>query len=429
MKNILITHCLPDDNPGGLAILWGMMKALKSSFPDCQCNLLSLYSSKDSRSKTAYRHITKAYPELKIFGSLLKHRTEFDKTWTGKLGRAYKAIAWPTDLLRSLLGLIWPALLKNTNSVNAFRESDIILSRGSHIVFDNPKLPIRSAIGIYTLVYPLLLAKRLSKKYVMYAHSISALHVNINRQLFRYTMKNCHKILIREKLSRNILIDYYKIDKDKILLVPDAAFAFDTPNEATKKEIIKRWSLPYQDFIAVTVVRWVIAPEKTEACLNGMAETIDWLIDNGHVSKCALVLQVRRGPANWEDDREITEDLYRRIKNSGKVSIIEDDWIPEVLIAIYGAAKLTMVTRFHSLMFSLIGGTPPLAIAFSGPKSRGVMEWMGLEEYVLDQSNFSVDGAQKKLSEIISTYAELEQQVRESVEKKRRAAYQSPELL
>jgi len=429
INKILITHCLPDDNPGGLAILWGMLKALKSNFPDCQYNLLSLYSQEDPRSQTAYRHISRAYPDLKIFGALLKHRSEYGRGKSGFFARVSKAVAWPANLIRSLLGLLWPSLLTNQATVNAFREADLILSRGSHIVYDNQNSRIRSILGIYMLIFPFLLAKRLNRKYVMYAHSISRLEININRKLFSYIMRYCHKILVREELSLENMINYYKIGQDKVILVPDAACAFETPKAETKNKISARYSLPYDDFLAVTVVRWSIDPKKTEACLDGMAATIDFLLESGVVSKCALVLQVRKGPADWEDDREVTENLLNRIKNSDKALIIEDDWIPEVLIAIYGAAKLTMVTRFHSMMFSLIGGTPPLSIAFSGPKSTGMMQLMGLGEFVLDQTNFSFNKAKNKLQKILSQRSELEELIKQRIAVMRKEALDSPKLL
>lgn len=79
------------------------------------------------------------------------------------------------------------------------------------------------------------------------------------------------------------------------------------------------------------------------------------------------------------DDRLINKDIYDRIGHKDNVYLM-DKISPEEVISLFSTFKLTICTRFHAHMFSLMTNTPILSI-YTTRKVENLIEEIGSEEY------------------------------------------------
>jgi len=73
----------------------------------------------------------------------------------------------------------------------------------------------------------------------------------------------------------------------------------------------------------------------------------------------------------------------------------------ETQCARYGASDLFIGSRLHSCLFALAGGAKVIALAYQ-PKHRGVLETLGLQDYVLDVWSFDPDAMIDKARAVLS---------------------------
>ena len=90
------------------------------------------------------------------------------------------------------------------------------------------------------------------------------------------------------------------------------------------------------------------------------------------------------GPSQAEDDRLPSRRIAGRLQAAGVTALaIDGPWTPDDLQCAYGQMDLFAGTRLHSNIFALTAGTPVVAIAYYY-KTYGVMQTVGLSEWVLD---------------------------------------------
>jgi colanic acid/amylovoran biosynthesis protein len=66
----------------------------------------------------------------------------------------------------------------------------------------------------------------------------------------------------------------------------------------------------------------------------------------------------------------------------GTLEVVNTDGMDcEEVAALYGAALMTIGTRFHSVIFSLAQGKPSLAIGYGGNKAKGILKDINQEEW------------------------------------------------
>ena len=75
---------------------------------------------------------------------------------------------------------------------------------------------------------------------------------------------------------------------------------------------------------------------------------------------------------------------------SDRVFFLTENYSPEQLKAMIGTMDIFISTRFHGTVFATSMLVPTISISFL-QKTRGFMEMIGLKEWDLDFSTFTVD--------------------------------------
>lgn len=407
---VVLVNGWSDLNKGDSGIIFGMVNAFTRSAPQTKLALVSEFSEEDHRFTGGYRHLRSFRPDLRIYGSLLPYtpiqRHEGAGPTRPKWWRVSLRLLY---LMRSLAVLALPQLGrmllngKGRESLRALRNADLVVSKGGHIFYSSGDHP-QALIGLYHHSYPLLLATRLGSPFAFYAQSMGPFEGRWSTRFARWLYSQASLITVREELSKSTLVSL-GVPERQIVVVPDAAFAL-SPSESDKvPALLRRIGITRNErFIAMTVRQWFFgknadAPYKYDRYLRAMAHLADHIVEE-YGTKVVFIPQAL-GPSVQENDLIAAWQVYDLIENKDHVRVLRDDLSPPQLMSVYGKAYAFVGTRFHSVIFALLMGIPALAISYFGPKAVGIMNMMGLDEYVIDIGEIDIIRLVEKLDDLM----------------------------
>lgn len=426
---IALTNCWHDDNKGDSGIVWGTIESILYNYPNAQISLVSTFSEDDPRYENSFRHLQRRFPSVDVFGSPIERMDAYNPEISSKrMNNFVRRCWWSAHLIRSLLALLLTSILPrkfiNKPCLKAIKQSDLVISKGGHIFYATNFLDL---FGMLFHSYPLLLAWRLKKPFGIYAQSIGPLYNLVSKLFIKWLFSKAEFLLVRENISKQELIQC-GIPEEKITVVPDAAFGL-TPNLTERvKVLLETNGLIPNSFVVFTPRQWVFKTEfNRQKYMEGVAETADFVIESLSL-KVALVSHTQ-GPIKIEDDRVVVEDIYKLIKNKENAVIINEDLSPTELISLYSQSKFVVGTRFHSIIFALIGKKPCIAISYSGPKAHGIMQMFGLEEFVINIDEFKTEDCVKRIKIILDKHNEIQERIALKLERIQKETLNTPRYL
>jgi len=426
---IALTNCWHDDNKGDCSIVWGTIESILYNYPNAKISLISTFSENDSRYGNSFRHLQRRFPSVNVFGSPIERMDAYSpKISSKRMNNFMRRCWWSAHLICSLLTLLLPSILtrKLTNKpcLKAIHQSDLVISKGGHIFYATNFLDL---FGMLFHSYPLLLAWRFKKPFGIYAQSIGPFYNSVSRVFIKWLFSKAKFLLVRENISKQELIRC-GIPEEKITIVPDAAFGLKPNLTERVKVLLETNGLIPNSFVVFTPRQWVFKTEfDRQKYIEGVAETADFVIEKLSL-KVALVSHTQ-GPIKIEDDRTAVEDIYKLIKNKENTVIINGDLSPTELISLYSQSKFVVGTRFHSIIFTLIGKRPCIAISYSGPKAHGIMQMFGLEEFVVNIDEFKTEDCVKLITIILDGYNEIQKKIAIRLEEIQKEVLSTPKYL
>ncbi len=414
-KTITIVNAWHDDNKGDGAIIEATLTALKRRWPQAKYQLVSMLQAQHPTFPTAYRHVSRSYPELTILPAFVDKPE--DQSNQSKLAAG---LMWLLRLPKSLAALALPGMADP--GIRALLDSSLIVANGGHQFYGKPKPGDWSRL--YRVAYPLWLAQRSGIPYVMFAQSFGPFEDTLGRWVAQSVFANASQIYAREEISAELARSY----SNNVRVVPDAAFALEPQQTPRLQQRMTELGLEPGQFWVVTVRRWYYGSvaerdERTRQFLAEMAQTIQQALSNHLVTKIVLVAHTQ-GPVANEDDRIPTRELAGLL-NDTRVVTVEDDFAPRELAGLYQHAALVLGTRFHSVILALIGGTPAYAISYFGPKSHGIMRMLDMENLCIDMQAFSAKEVLRTITlldlpdmrqKILGKVTNLQRQVLEAID-------------
>jgi polysaccharide pyruvyl transferase WcaK-like protein len=87
-----------------------------------------------------------------------------------------------------------------------------------------------------------------------------------------------------------------------------------------------------------------------------------------------------------DDDRVVLRRLHTELGRDPRISLIEHYASPAALLEHFRGFDFFVAMRFHSAVFAMLSGVPLVAVDYDsqGGKTTGLMEAMGLSEFVLN---------------------------------------------
>ena len=299
------------------------------------------------------------------------------------------------EMVRFALGcLLWVAsrplgcaLLptRKRSALDAIARAELVLSCGGGFLHD-------SFPGFVVHLFEMYVVQRLGKPLILTGQSIGPFRSHWSRRLARRILDRCDLILPRERISLEYLRSDLGVTRPGILLIPDLAFSPDEGlgepagrTGSTAARIVRGPGL-----VGVTVRHWNFAGRASEAGdLNRRFQEILSDILDSLVARTGYRIvffpQAISAGFSARDDRAIARKVAGTMEHGEAVTLIEEDLpVPELRQAI-ARCDLFVGTRMHSNIFALSAGVPTLAISYL-PKTRGIMELVGLGEHVVDMT-------------------------------------------
>jgi len=372
--------------------------------------VLSTYSKGDfAVAKGMLDTITHHYPTAKI--SILCRDVPLDKKFFSKYGDVYNELfviygrKLPKPLLaiefffKTLLYLIWIRFKcipidQNAKTIfSLYEKSDLIVycGGGSPGGYGLANLIMHAVVPVY-------IAKKLNKKIYMSGITIEPPKQFLSKMLTRFVLNRVDLITTRERLSIDVLkslkiktLAY--VTSDYALLVDgkpsDVGYDLLSRKGVTKNNKIRigvnlqNWKpgFFYSFMFDNTYQRNIFYRNSVLEALEKLLEKIDTII-----VFFPLFLHPNKG------DQELAKSIMNHFKKpqSDRVFFLTENYSPEQLKAMIGTMDIFISTRFHGTVFATSMLVPTISISFL-QKTRGFMEMIGLKEWDLDFSTFTVD--------------------------------------
>lgn len=228
------------------------------------------------------------------------------------------------------------------------------------------------------------MAKAARKPVVIYAQSIGPFEGR-HRYWAVDLLKHIDVISVREDFSFARLKEY-GLSKDRVVLVPDAAFGLEDDGRGAREieALAKSLTELPKPWVGVSV---------REHNFPGKADPKEWM--DKYIAQVALaadrMVELCHGTVFFVPqcirsgglDIEVSREVMKKMRYQVSARIVDEDISPLALQVLYARFEMLIGTRMHANILTMCAGTPVVAIAYER-KTNGIMKMLGLEENVIN---------------------------------------------
>ncbi len=387
MKNkkiITVTNAYTWYNKGDAGILLATIDTLKKIYNSVEFNVLSFtpnidrkHYCEDSNIKEVYSNILNPYPYKK-----------------GKVGKSIAIIKLFFKMIYIQFGLTFfkRATISRNENLKALQNSDIIIVCGGGFLggkkFD-------SLMHIYQIYVDTLFNKPV---YVM-GTSIEPIKNKFIKYFTNKVLKKVDFVFARESITEKYLSE--TLDDNKHVQIPDMAFMLESSKK--KFSFVDDLRLKSYGLFGVTVRNWKFPDldNKQMAMENYINSVKDFMVKEFEKRKCAFVF-IPQVTVSTGDDTLIAEKIRDRLPKKYKKQFVirRDDWSPSEIKSLIANMDYFVGTRMHSNIFATSMAVPTTAIAYE-KKTNGIMETVGLQNYVVEINDITAEELYNKVEDMI----------------------------
>ena len=187
-------------------------------------------------------------------------------------------------------------------------------------------------------------------------------------------------------------------------MVGDSAWLLKPVSIERAQEMMAIEDIPYREnLVSIALVRWAFFHTKSseeghQQYIAAIVNTVCNLIQlkNCHVVFLSTNTTIGGHPT---DDRLMAKEVLSLLPNEliKHTSIVEGEYHPEEIQALYSQMTLHLGTRMHSVILAASTTTPVVGIAYEF-KMFGLMRKLNLSEYVCDIETISEEDLWDKVS-------------------------------
>lgn len=419
---ILVTWIGPWLDKGQAAMLLSMTEALKKRIPGVQITALTSFCPPQEIDIIKYgEYGIKVLPGLFPTSNRLIHKLESTNT-KFKLTRI--AIGLPFFLIMMIKNILWLLLYRylhfnvrvliknNQEPINEYIDSDwVIFCGGQNIYGINPQ--------IFIATYQIILGKLLYKPIMIYANSLGSFKQKTVRPFIRWLLNKVDLITTREEISK-VILDEIGVSTP-VFATTDTAFSLSSVSRKDSERFLEKETGITKDklMIGITAILWHFPDRNVpndrayENYTTAMAGAIDYMINK--LNAYVIFFPQTGNITTHRDDKRAARIIFTKIENKSRVVILTDDYSPEQLKGMYGCMSLFIGTRFHSCIFALSMNVPTIAIEYEGHKASGIMEMLGLENYVCDIYSITASTLETKIDDLWSEKDAIRSKLKEKI--------------
>ncbi|MBN2002167.1 MAG: polysaccharide pyruvyl transferase family protein [Anaerolineae bacterium] len=263
-----------------------------------------------------------------------------------------------------------------------FRAAKVMIVKGGGFLHSYGG--IRSVYYIWYQLFYFRLAHRLNCPVIVLPNSFGPFEGMYIKPQVRQVLSKCLFVAARESISAKVLEG---IIRRPVPVFPDMGYFLKSSESQVGERLCLDFNVPLKQRPCVAItVRPYRFPEITDPqlaftrYLDAMCELVVYIVTKGFYP--VFVTHVA-GPSAHEDDRLAIREIVDRLEKDIQYSWIDFSGDCRDIKAVYGCMDYLIGTRFHSVIFAQDMGVPCLAIAYGGNKSTGIMDDMGLGNYVV----------------------------------------------
>jgi colanic acid/amylovoran biosynthesis protein len=395
-KNILITVGWTSFNKGDAAILLGLIKTIKESYPLAQISILSSTPNEDYKYYSKY---AKTYERL--FNTFNKKKSKI--TFITLFFKLFCFYLWSKKISV-------PLSRSDKTILNLIYNTDLVIAGGGGYLGGN------KTFNAIAFLFPLYIAKNLGKKTYVCAHSIEPFNNWLTKIITVFFLNRVDLITVREPNSFQTLKSTNVIKP--FHLTADTAFLIDSESLDVGYSLLSSASVIRNNKlrIGITVTNWKFPNDKnSEKALHYITSIVNALEQIIETTDAIIIFFPNSIYPPKDDDRIISLKIKQKIKQSltDNIYVLTEDYAPEYMQSMIGTMDLFIGTRMHSNIFAASMKIPLVAISYE-KKHYGIMNMLGLDDYVIDILNIDSN----KLVELIKRALENSDIIRALLEKK-----------
>ncbi len=236
------------------------------------------------------------------------------------------------------------------------------------------------------------------KPFYVLPQSIGPLKRKWERVILHQLYSKARLVLLRDNQSLKFAKQIH-LPQEKVRFIADPAFAFPASDCVRAASLLKEYGfVKGQDHLGITVISrmgYSLDQDKVSQYYSNLARALTGFIKKTKVHLFFFNQVI--GPTSIEDDRRASEIVSRLLQvDNTQVSIVDRALPPAMLKACYGCMDLFIASRLHSGIFAISMGVPTIFIGYLY-KTRGLLESLGLDAWVIDLGDESADVLQKKI--------------------------------
>lgn len=373
--NILLTGGHSSLNNGEAAMVVSTVQLLRVHFPDVR---FTIYSRRPQIDSERYHEIFKEDANIEVIG--------LSSRWQRALSIVYfPSCAFFYSLIERFREQRMLRSVRKNRALNAFSQADLVVDlSGDSFTDDYGAIStiIHSAYVITAILF--------RRRTVIFAQSMGPFRNTLTKSLARFMLKNVDLILLRERITLDLLVNL-GISEDRLHLTADSAFLLPKVCSDRVKKLTSSLGKP---LIGFNVSRLATKLARGEASrsedvylsfIQETAEFADRLID---ALNCYVVLIPHRfGPGEERDDRVTLGHIYQVMESKKRTTLLTEAYTPMEIKSIVGECDLFIGARMHSNIAALSQGIPTVAISYSH-KTLGIMDMLGVKEWVYYMQRF-----------------------------------------
>ena len=367
---IIINNVYSFRNRGDSAIVESMVQYFRKRIPDVNIILASTFWEENK----AY------YDQLNCESMPPLWDVPMAKN---KMLRLMLAMGGFTKLLMTLL--IPTIFLSKKSMARKYRTAELLVDVGGGSFFSSNKYYFY--LGFYQHLLNLLCRKWMKLPVAIAPQSMGPFNKNHDIRAFRYVMKKMDCVMVREKISVD-LMEHMNLDCD---LVPDCAFMDNFVVNRTKQTDsalslidVKRTN------IGMTVLdwSWAISGMSKNAC-NEYLSKIALAASQLDINDVVFHLFSQTDVSTERSDYEVAGELSQMLHSRGIECVVHDPAnTASDLCYLYREMDVFVGSRMHSCIFALNQSVPLVALAYQ-PKTTGVLSWVSDKLEILPIDTFS----------------------------------------
>jgi colanic acid/amylovoran biosynthesis protein len=311
---------------------------------------------------------------------------------------------WGLRTLSVPAGKPWQALM------DAYQQTDLVVGVSGNQVL---------ASGRYGWPFPLTilsvdLAHYFKKAFYTLPQSLGPFYRDWERSWVKSSYGRGRLIFVRDQISLQVM-DQLGIPDARLKYAPDPAYLYPAAEKAEGLALLRKWGYQAgQPALGVTVLpmmgRWFDA--QTRAIYYASVAAVLKRMHAEFGVQVFLFPQVF-GPTQSEDDRQGAKSVIELAGGAASyLHLIDEGISPDRLKACYGQMDLFLASRLHSGIFSLGMGVPTIFIGYL-TKTRGMLESLGLPEWMIQMEEIREDNLWQKMEWAWSHLKEMKQELSE----------------